>query len=688
MAVIGDFCGWVEPGIPMAKNADGKWEVAVKSTMDGVLKYKFWYKGTYIYDFKSPDKIDDGFGGNNGLIEVSKVLAKQKAAELAASGDAAGAAALMAQAGAGSSGLKYVSWSMLGFQTKFDTVDTKKKNAAGVELTKDDKGLDSAGINLKSYWKMTGNAVPNMPVFFEIAVAEQDGFNNLYQEGAWGKTRDVTGKVTGSEKAAPVLPWKNGLTNFLVDTIFDPVYFLDGQSAGATALGHFKAGFENDWVTYTTGYKYAKLPPHTNVNWTTVTDNWDAGYNSTGGYSYIATGNAVTEWFNDLLGAKIKAAVAPNKTADRAGNQYGMYAWASAEFAGQYVDLQYNGAYGKSFDSIFGHIYETDVILGYQGKFGPVTAKVNGLMNMYGDGDLVVTDNVVYKTKYTPSSSDVGAVDSSAPFVDNMAANVNVTYSDDYIDATIGWRVRGNQANMMYVKQADGSTPISDQLGYKNTMKAWLNFNYKFAYGNAGIEPYMVTTWNKDAKVSMANKDQVEVGGKLFGGYDFDVVKFDAYANAKFLTAGTGTDKDGKAVENAFSVGDIGLKVSTPLVLNGLALVVGYDPADKDADFITGIFELGLPAGINAQAGMGYRVAKADSVVYEGKELGFFVGANMKLNIPQKPILYTQFVWGMDPYKGFGDGQDNINYDGYTLGDGAADYANAGAFRVALRWDI
>ena len=71
MAVIGDFVNWVEPGVPMAKNADGKWEVAVKSTMDGVLKYKFWYKGTYIYDFKSPDKIDDGFGAYNGLVEVS-----------------------------------------------------------------------------------------------------------------------------------------------------------------------------------------------------------------------------------------------------------------------------------------------------------------------------------------------------------------------------------------------------------------------------------------------------------------------------------------------------------------------------------------------------------------------------------------------------------------------------------------
>jgi len=646
MAVIGDFCGWVEPGIPMAKNADGKWEVAVKSTMDGVLKYKFWYKGTYIYDFKSPDKIDDGFGGNNGLIEVSKVLAKQKAAELAASGDAAGAAALMAQAGAGDSGLKFLTWSMLGFQTKF---------TVGEEMA-----AESAGINLKSYWKMTGNAVPNMPVFFEVAVAEQDSFENLYKKG----TRE----------------WKDGLKNLLVDTIFDPVYYLDGyDAADATKLGHFKAGFENDYVTYTTGYKYAKLPPHTNVNWTTVTDNWDAGYNAVGGYSYIATGNAVTEWFNDILGAKIKAAIAPNRTADRAGNQYGMYAWATAEFAGQYVDFQYNGAYGKTFDTIFGNIYETDFIVGYQGKFGPVTAKANALVNLWGDGNLTHNENgEIFKTKYTPSSSDVSMVDPTAPFVDNMAANVNVSYSDDYIDATIGWRARGNQANMMYVKQADGGTPISDQLGARNTMKAWLDFNYKFQYGNLGINPYMVTTWNKEAKLSMDTAEQMEIGAKLFGGYDFDVVKFDAYANATFKTD----------IEDGFSIGDIGLKVSTPLVLNGLALVLGYDPADADADFITGIFELGLPAGINAQAGLGYRVAKDDSKAYEGKELGFFLGANMKLNIPQKPILYTQLVWGMDPYKGFGDGQDNINYDGYTLGDGASDYAGFGAFRVALRWDI
>ena len=117
------------------------------------------------------------------------------------------------------------------------------------------------------------------------------------------------------------------------------------------------------------------------------------------------------------------------------------------------------------------------------------------------------------------------------------------------------------------------------------------------------------------------------------------------------------------------------------------------DPADEKADFITGIFEIGLPAGINAQAGMGYRVAKVDEdgnayEDYNGETLGFFVGANMKLNIPQKPVLYTQFVWNMDPYKGFGDGQDFINYDGYVIDSGVKNYAGAGAFRVALRWDF
>ena len=268
-----------------------------------------------------------------------------------------------------------------------------------------------------------------------------------------------------------------------------------------------------------------------------------------------------------------------------------------------------------------------------------------------------------------------------------MAKGTYISFvdADDYMDVTVGYRQRGIQANLMYVNG------VADQLGDLNAMKAWLNFNYKLPYGNVGIEPYMVANLNKEAKLKFADKSQMEVGGKLFGGYDFDAVKFDAYANASLLTGYTPEGKD--AVAAKFSIGDIGLKVSTPLVLNGLAFVYGYDPADENADFHTGIFELGLPAGINAQAGIGIRAAKKDEkgvakTAYEGKEFGFFLGANMKLNIPQKPILYTQLVWNMDPYKGFGDGQDNINYSDYTLDAGAGNYAGSGAFRVALRWDF
>lgn len=648
MNLIGDFCGWVEPGTPMAKNADGKWEVTLKSTMDSTIKYKFWYKGTYIYDFKSPDKIDDGFGGNNGLIEVSKALSKQKAKELAASGDAAGAAALMASAG-GDSALKFASWSMLGFQTKMTLGDTTE--------------LASAGLNLKSYWKVSGEAVPHMPLYIEVAVAEQDGFTNLYEKD--------------------VKEWKDGLSNLLVDTIFDPIYYYGGQASEATYLGHFKAGFSSDYVEYVTGYKYAKLPPHTNVSWTTIDQEWEAGYQKVGGFSQFSLGATASETIKEATGVKINAVVAPNRSADRAGGRYGMYAYATAEFAGQYVDFQYNGAYGTEFDTLFDTVYEADFILGYKGAFGPVTVLANGLLNMYGSEKVSETN----KSLYSPSTSDVGLVnDAPENMIDNFAANVQVQFSNDFIDATAAYRARGVQANMMYVEEGkDDHTNISDQLGDLNTQKIWANVNYKGGIFNVGVEPYVIMNLNKDAKLfyvaADADKESMEIGGKLFGAANLDVVSFDAYANVKYIS---GLDEDAEA----FTMGDCGIKVSTPLVLNGLSLTYGYDNDDANAVFHTAIFELGLPLDINAQAGFGLRTAKEDSTVYEGKEFGFFVGANKKLNIPQKPVVYTQFVYNMDPYKAFGDGQDNLNLDGYVTDNGVANYVDAAAFRVAIKWDI
>ena len=67
----------------------------------------------------------------------------------------------------------------------------------------------------------------------------------------------------------------------------------------------------------------------------------------------------------------------------------------------------------------------------------------------------------------------------------------------------------------------------------------------------------------------------------------------------------------------------------------------------------------------------------------------------------KKPIVYAQFVYDMDPYKNFGDGQDQLNLDNYEIGsksmkkgsdspsqDAVEVYQGTAALRVGVRWDI
>jgi hypothetical protein len=128
-----------------------------------------------------------------------------------------------------------------------------------------------------------------------------------------------------------------------VDTIFDPVYYYGGQSSAATYLGHFKSGLTTKYVEWTTGYKYAKLAPHTNVSWITVDKEWEAGYSQTGGFNAFSLGQELRQ-IGDVT---INATIAPNRSADRAGNQYGLYSFVNAQYGKQYLDFQYNAHTAK-----------------------------------------------------------------------------------------------------------------------------------------------------------------------------------------------------------------------------------------------------------------------------------------------------------------------------------------------------
>lgn len=636
VVVAGDFTNWQDGAESMTKVEKG-WELKKIVPLATEMKYKFISDGNWTPDIKAPDTIDDGFGGLNGYVDVVSLVAIAKAEVTGTP------VALPAKAS-----VKFQTWSMFGFQTKFKTTDKFE--------------VESSGVNLKSYWKFGGEVLPGVPVFVEIALAEQDGFNNIYNKGS--------------------LALKDGITNLGVDTLFDPIYFYGGQEAEKTYLGHFKTGIKTPYVEWLTGYKYAKLTPHKNVSWDTITDNWDAGYEQKGGFNIFSLGQALQK-VGDVT---VNATIAPNRSADRAGNQYGMYAFVNAKYDTHYVDFQYNGAYGTEFDKVFDDIKEADYIIGYSGEFGPVSLKANAVMNQYGANVL----SGEYKAPYSPPSSDVKNARDDADFLANFATNVQVAFKADLFDVSLGYRMRGEQANLMYVNDK-----VEDQLGAMNAQRVWLNGSVKpIDSVKIGLESNVEMRLDKNVDKLFKDKDNmmifakpsVEVGLKELAGVD---VALNTFAEVKYATS----DKDEFArgtANSQFLLPKAGLKATMgelSTMILGAEVFYGFDNGNEKQVFHTLIGTVILPQGFAVQAGGGLRVANA-GVKKSDSPFGAFVGANKKLSILQKPVLYSQFVFNMDPYKGFGDGQHSLNLSGFSPDSGVDGFEGAAAFRLALMWDL
>ena len=162
-----------------------------------------------------------------------------------------------------------------------------------------------------------------------------------------------------------------------------------------------------------------------------------------------------------------------------------------------------------------------------------------------------------------------------------------------------------------------------------------------------------------------------------------------AYTNdsAKF-DRGT---KDG----SSFILGEAGLQYNMGAIndiIGGINVKYGFDNGNDAISsaqlFNTLLTEVKLPMGITAQAGFGLRTANGDAADPIAP-FGAFLGAWKKLDtILQKPIVYAQCIFNMDPYNDFGDGQEQFNLDGYTLDNGAARYEGFAAIRLAMRWDF
>ena len=117
------------------------------------------------------------------------------------------------------------------------------------------------------------------------------------------------------------------------------------------------------------------------------------------------------------------------------------------------------------------------------------------------------------------------------------------------------------------------------------------------------------------------------------------------------------------------------------------------DNSNSKLAFNTLLTQVKFPKNFNADLGLGLRSVKGTKAAegYNADALntfGFSVGVSKKIEKLQKPVIYGQFVWNMDPYKGFGDGQEQFDLDGYVLGGGVEDFDGEAACRVGIRWDI
>ncbi len=722
--LAGDFTNWQDGAEPMTKGDKGF--TLVKVVPAGtVMKYKFISDGNWTEDLKEPDKVDDGFGGHNGLVDVDELIAAQSG------GDGAGASK--------KASIKFMTWSMIGAQGKFLTQGASDKTKKGMDF-------DNATLGFKSYDKLTGTITPNMPFYVEIALAETELDSELSGSPIYLYKKDIAGNAT------------NNLLDALSGLVSSPIAYLgkattnEGDSNGPGSnpyLGHLKFGFETPWVNYTTGFNYAKQDKRAKIFWTTVDGNWDAGYQHVGGFASFSLGSNLQNILQDT-GIKLDAGFAPNKSAGRKGDKYGYEAWAGMSLDNLVVDFQSNGMYNG--DVIFTDPVEHDFIIGAKDKIdiddvGSITFGAQGLVATHQKSSADLGGKVA---DYTGYSTDVFYRSGNFDGLQNIAAEARVGFenADKEWGVNLDYRMRGAQASMLFLRENhdDGTFDLSETLGVLNSMNigltAYLNTMWdqlKFGLNANVTMPLQYLAYDSDLVTSYYAEDAwvswyksrcgsnmeplfgIKSGAKIVAkpsvSYiidDDETMTVGAYGKVKYnaYTYDDAAVAAGKkavfgASDSAFLFENAGLtfswnKVSD--VVKSLNVYYGFDNANSARLFNTLVGSVSLPADLTLTAAFGLKTVKGTEAgqAYNkdaNNMIGFALGCAKKISKIQKPVIYTEFCFNMDPYKNFGDGQDQLALNGANVSDrwdgkgvGGIDavdyYDGSAAIRCGMRWEF
>ncbi|MEW6565834.1 MAG: glycogen-binding domain-containing protein [Spirochaetota bacterium] len=461
--LAGDFTDWQNGALAMTKTDNG-FELKKTFPMATTLKYKFIVDGTWLFDAKSPDKTDDGFGGFNGVVDVAKLVAVEKAK---ASGDSSALEKLMAS----QTGLKFGTFTQVTARSNFITRNIADPAKKGFET-------DNVDIKAKSYWKLSGELLKNVPAYIELKAF--DTTKTLY---AVGPTGTVTTKI------------EDGLNDFATGMLFYPFNYLKG---GTPEVGHFKVGVNTDYVNLETANNWAKPSKRSTVLWTTVTDS-DSG----AGYLQFTNGKAIQS-FGDL---KLDIGIVPNKTL----SSLGLRTWVAGTYMDDYtVEIQWDSK-STAAEQLVTDYFDTftgDLIAGAKGVFGPVTAKAQMLMPVSSttvSKALAVKGEVTFTATMFGITANAGYYEPNASMLygDNggLSAGKFVVYANPYVSIVEGAKVGMEVTNTTTYefKYADSNT---------TNLKPYVNLDLLKAFDlyNATVDAYAKMDLNLANGVASADQ--------------------------------------------------------------------------------------------------------------------------------------------------------------------------------------
>ena len=747
--LAGDFTSWQDGALPMTKGEKG-FSITRTFKMGEEARYKFISDGNWTTDLRAPDFVDDGFGGKNSHIVVADLVAGD--------GDDSGAAkAKINFVSWTMMGVQanYLTQNVTDKKDKgldLDSVTIGMKSYdkfTGMFLPNAPFYIEIAlaETEMEDY---AGNTTDKLNYLYrkdkynEDSVSWEEGFKNLVN-GIFANPVAYLSKTTNNDGstsfgsipgpgANPFLghlkfgwntPYINYLTgfNYAKPDVRQAITWktLDGNwDAGYTHVGGFNQ--------FSLGSKaVAALEEATGVT-------FDLGFAPNKTADRKGTKYGYWGWAS----AKINDLVIDFQTNGMYGDDYLFYDPVEHDF-------------------ILG---AKDVFSVGDGK---LSVAAQGLIATHQKSSKeIVDDGASSTTDYFGYSTDVFYRSGDFDGIKNIAGNVQVGYKTDMFGANVEYRFRGAQASMLYLRENhdDGTFDLSETLGNINTQRVALNGFVNPIEGlaiNLGVEAEMaLETLDTDEKlvkayISPDGKGNIYSGkpgegmqnwyadrcgsyvDPHFGidsGAEFTFVPDVSYKLSDSMSIGVAatlnynafeyTDKWEQAAclksddlakygasDSRFRFKKAGATFSMKPdsdVVKGVNVYYGLDMSNSVRYFNTLIGQVKFPMDITANLAIGIKTentASADKSFDSdvNNPFAFALGVSKQFKALKKPILYAQFVYNMDPFKHFGDGQDALNLDGANVkgswekeGKGDIDpvdwYDGRAAMRVGIRWDI